>query len=286
MYISNRKKTQGLFLSATVVALLAGCGASKPLSARISLAEDLAAKASLSRHTVPAGLFDLAAWMRMEEPGTTARVYIEGDGLAFVSRHQVSLNPTPVNPVALRLASQDLAPNVVYLARPCQFSGWRHEGACPDKYWTSHRTAKEVIESYQDALNEIKTRHAITHFELIGYSGGAAIALLLAAERNDVESVRTVAGNIDYKAFADFHRVSPMTASIDPATVAEKIKDIPQIHYIGGKDKIIPKALFDGWKEKSLHSSCVQSIKVENATHETGWEEDWRRLLNVSPKCP
>lgn len=276
---------QGLFLLAAIVALFAGCGASKPLSARISLAEGLAAKASLIRHTVPAGLFDLAAWMRMEAPAAPARIYIEGDGLAFVSRHQISLNPTPINPAALRLATQDTAPNVVYLARPCQFSGWHGEGACPDKYWTSARTAKEVIESYQAALNQIKEKYQIADFELVGYSGGAAIALLLAAERNDVISVRTVAGNIDYKAFTDFHRVTPMTASIDPATVAEKIKNIPQVHYIGGKDKIIPSTLFDRWKEKSFHSSCVQSIRIENATHETRWEEDWQRFLKVSPKC-
>ncbi|MEX2353586.1 MAG: alpha/beta hydrolase, partial [Gammaproteobacteria bacterium] len=48
-------------------------------------------------------------------------VYIEGDGRAYVSRHRVSADPVPRNPLAFRLAVVDPSPAVIYIARPCQF---------------------------------------------------------------------------------------------------------------------------------------------------------------------
>ena len=31
-------------------------------------------------------------------------------------------NPTPVNPMLLKLATMDKRPNIVYIARPCQYT--------------------------------------------------------------------------------------------------------------------------------------------------------------------
>lgn len=58
-------------------------------------------------------------------PGTgdVLRVYIEGDGHAWQSRTRPSADPTPHNPVGLRLALADPSPApLLYLARPCQYA--------------------------------------------------------------------------------------------------------------------------------------------------------------------
>ena len=49
-------------------------------------------------------------------------IYIEGDGRAWLNKNRPSLDPTPKNSLALKLAEIDPAPNVIYLARPCQYS--------------------------------------------------------------------------------------------------------------------------------------------------------------------
>jgi hypothetical protein len=47
-------------------------------------------------------------------------IYIEGDGLSWVNKSVVSQNPTPLNPLGLKLMSIDNTPCKIYLARPCQ----------------------------------------------------------------------------------------------------------------------------------------------------------------------
>ncbi len=49
-------------------------------------------------------------------------VYIEGDGRAYVNRRTPSNDPTPGNPMALRLALADPSLRVLYLGRPCQYT--------------------------------------------------------------------------------------------------------------------------------------------------------------------
>lgn len=85
-------------------------------------------------------LFTLCGLLR---PGLSShskilRVYIEGDGHAWESRTRPSTNPTPRNPVALRLAMADPgADTVLYLARPCQYVQGEDRRQCSNRYWTS-----------------------------------------------------------------------------------------------------------------------------------------------------
>ena len=63
------------------------------------------------------------------------RVYIEGDGLAWITRNTISSDPTPVNPTALKLMNQDKYECKIYLARPCQYVS---SPECSSKYWTGN----------------------------------------------------------------------------------------------------------------------------------------------------
>lgn len=274
-----------LVLAFLAAAVLGGCANASSIATRHETAARIAGAAGMSERIVQAGIFNLTSWERVGQPSAPVDVYIEGDGLAWLDKHTKSLNPTPPDPLALHLAAEDKSSNVIYLARPCQYTGWNGAGSCPDIYWTTGTAAAEVISAYNQVLDDIKARYHVTGFNLIGYSGGAAVAVLVAAARQDVLSIRTVAGNTDYAVFAAVHQVSPMKDSIDPATAAAKIAAIPQQHFIGGKDTVVPQAIFDGWKQASGTSTCVHSTVIPDNTHEEGWAESWPELLKVPVVC-
>ena len=171
------------------------------------------------------------------------------------------------------------------IARPCQYSGWKKEGSCPDLYWTNGRFSPEVIAAYHDTLNNIKAMYKITGFNLVGYSGGAAIAAILAGERDDVLSLRTVAGNLDHEAWTQYHKISPLDQSINPVTYAAKDAHIPQHHFIGGRDTIVPPSLVQNWRQASGPTDCVHYTLIPENDHEKGWVEKWPELLKADLSC-
>jgi hypothetical protein len=273
------KKHLPILLAAT---LLSGCNT---LENRHESALETATAGHMSERLIQAGPFQLTAFERISKPGAPADLYIEGDGLAWLDKYTPSRNPTPPHSVVLRMAAVDSAENVIYLARPCQYSGWTGNGACPDRYWTNARTAPEVIGAYNEALENIKATDGVSGFNLIGYSGGAAVAVLAAAGRADVLSIRTVAGNTDYALFSEIHSISPVNASVDPATVAAKLAHIPQRHFIGAEDKVVPEDIYNSWLRASGSSACITSTVVPDMGHEKGWDGKWPELLSLPLSC-
>ncbi|MCK4507345.1 MAG: hypothetical protein KAU27_02315, partial [Desulfuromonadales bacterium] len=132
-------------------------------------------------------------------------VYLEGDGYAWRSRSRPSTDPTPIDPVGLRLALRHPDEQVVYLARPCQFISQEEAQSCETRYWTDHRFSPEVIDSSSRAISELMNMTASKSLRLIGYSGGGAVAALVAAKRDDVVQLITVAGNLDHARWTEFH---------------------------------------------------------------------------------
>jgi len=273
-----------LFLSLVISASFFGCKIDN-LERRNENANLIAHSAQMTKRIIDAGLFNLTSWERIGKPGGAVNLYIEGDGLAWVSKYRKSMNPTPPDPLTLRLAALDRSSNVIYLARPCQFSGWNGNGACPSLYWTNGRTAPEVLESFNSALDHIKQLYNISEFNLIGYSGGAAVAVLIASKRKDIGSIRTVAGNIHYARFTQIHNVSLMFGSIDPISVAKDISQIPQIHFIGQEDTVVPAQLVHDWAEAAGDDSCITYFVREDAKHNMGWAKAWPELLKIQPVC-
>ncbi len=282
MQVNSKSSLFSGFLALTV---LGGCATVSSLSVRHETAARIAASAGMHERVVHAGIFNLTTWQRIEKSSAPVDLYIEGDGLAWLGKYTKSPNPTPPDPVALRLAAEDPAPNVIYMARPCQYTGWNESGPCLDIYWTSGVTAPEVIAAYNQALDGIRKDYNVTGFNLVGYSGGAAIAMLVAARRHDVLSIRTVVGNTDYAAFVAIHNVSPLKDSIDPTSVASEIAGIPQRHFIGGKDSVVPQDVFDGWKRASGTYFCMHETVVVGNSHEKGWARKWPSLLRIPVFC-
>lgn len=281
------KKNFSLILlgCAFIAAALSACMTSS-IQMRQEVARRIASPSWMVERTIPAGQFSLLAYERMHERNAPATIYIEGDGLAWLSKTEKSLDPTPKNPIALHLASRDKAENVGYLARPCQYTGvTSDEGSCSHKYWGLHKFAPEVILAYDQALDEIKRRYNIEGFNLVGYSGGGTVAALLAAERDDILSLRTVAGNLDHDAHSAHHGVTPLSGSLNPVDYAAALSAVPQVHYVGALDEVVPRRVLESYLAKLASDRCVVVKEVGDADHEAGWVNQWPDLLQIKPAC-
>ena len=92
-----------------------------PVPKRLAVADGMALKNMMQRSLVETDGFSIMSYQRITNPAKQVNVYIEGDGFAWAAPGRLSVNPTPKNPVALKLASLYKSENMIYLARPCQY---------------------------------------------------------------------------------------------------------------------------------------------------------------------
>lgn len=246
-------------------------------------AQQIARSGALTLSSIKANGFVLTSYSRLQDLNQPINVYIEGDGLAWLSRHQASPDPTPKQAMALSLAALDPAKNVVYLARPCQFNDF-NQTPCDSAYWTKLRYSEKVIDAMNQTLEAFVSKANHQPVNLIGYSGGAAVAVLLAARRHDIASIRTVAGNLDHAYVNQIHQVDLMPESLNAIDVSASISGVPQIHYVGIDDKVIPKQLALRFmaQQKNSHCAVIREVK---ANHQLGWVVQWPTLLQQPLPC-
>ncbi len=274
--MAKRAAAMGLALVA------AGCAEGLPVLDRHAVAERIAKAAGFRTEVVRTRPFILVARYRLSGPERPLTVYIEGDGLAWLSHRRLSDDPTPTDPMALRLAALDPGPNVVHLARPCQEMD---DPACHARYWSSHRFSESVVSAIDQAIEHFRKRVGAVELHLVGHSGGAAVAALVAARREDVASLRTVAGNLDPEALNRHFGVSPLTGSLNPADYAAALARVPQHHFVGREDQVIPAFVAGGFARKAGDTRCIRISAIDGASHETGWPERWRKLLSLPVAC-
>lgn len=267
--------TRPLLLLGLVLAGCAGDG-----ERRQDVATRIADDAELTPVTLSAGRFTLAGFVRMADRARPVTIYIEGDGLAWLSRAQPSADPTPRDPIGLRLAALDDGPNVIYLARPCQYI---RTAACDPAYWTGKRFAEEVVAGTSTAIDRLVSPGEKIH--LVGYSGGGGIAVLLAARRGDVLSLRTLAGNLDHATLSRVHDVSPMSGSLNPLDVADRLVSLPQTHYAGSDDRVVPPAVAESFLRALGGSRCATLIELRDVEHGEDWVRVWRSVHAQLPSC-
>lgn len=274
-----------ILLACLSVVALSACAPSG-LEARRADARAVAADAGWRRVSIDAGAFTLIAHQaRTVWPARTLSVYLEGDGLAWLNRAQPSFDPTPLDPVALHLALRQPSGTTVHLSRPCQFTLGAERRNCSNKYWTSHRFAPEVVDAMSTAIDQLKAAHSAQGIELIGYSGGGAIAALLAARRGDVVRLITVAGNLDHAAWTRLHRISPLSASLNAADAAPALAHMRQVHFVGAKDREVPPELAQSWIQR-LHPNTSATLRVvPGFDHSCCWAEAWPTLY-PTPAAP
>ncbi|PPK54006.1 alpha/beta fold hydrolase [Marinobacter persicus] len=250
---------------------------------RTLTAEELVRAHQWHRMTLDAGHFLLRAYG--PEPvaeASTLTVYLEGDGLAWVTRSRPSTDPTPVRPMALQLALADADPKVVYLARPCQYVT---SSACGPEYWLEKRFSPEIIAATGAALDALKERYNAANLLLVGYSGGGAVATLLAAERDDVIGLVTVAGNLDHEFWTSFHEISPLSGSLNPTDRAMDLVNTPQWHFTGASDAIVPPEVANAYVRQLPDATLVNLITKPGYDHRCCWESSWPALISPIRKA-
>lgn len=279
------KRLCGLFL----MLLAGGCATVPDVHERAATAATLAAAQGWQAVDINAPPFLLLAYRPAHASHSRIlTIYIEGDGLAWLSGATPSADPTPRSPVALQLALAHHrrlpVSSVAWLGRPCQYVHAERTG-CAQRYWTDARFALDVVAALDSAVTELKRAAKADTLVLAGYSGGGALAVLLAARRNDVSGLVTVAGNLDHAAWTQHHGVRPLRVSLNPADVADKVAAIPQRHFVGSQDVVIPPGLVRYWPVALQGPRQANLTIVSGQTHACCWANHWPGLLeSVMPE--
>ncbi len=205
-------------------------------------------------HTlIPTTEHKIATWNKITNNSQPIHIYIEGDGHAFYNNGTPTNNPTPHDAFVRELAIHDLYDNVAYIARPCQFI---IDNNCNFHDWTDARFSKSNIDAVADAIRAIANNHQII---LIGYSGGAMVSGLVIKQNPDIKVKKwiTIAGVLNHHDWTTYFGDSNLDKSLD----LNSLPDVPQIHYVGNKDSVVPLELSKKWIKP-------QNIRIiDGATH-------------------
>ena len=138
---------------------------------------------------------------------------------------------------------------------------------CAQRHWTTARFAPEVINAEYQAIKEIVGNNDVI---LIGFSGGAQVAGLISSAKQglNVKKIITIAGNLDHQSWTEYHNLLPLNESMNLNDYYTNFIKIPQIHYAGENDKVIPPHLIQQFIKKR-----VPVIVVKNADHNNGWDK-------------
>lgn len=213
--------------------------------------------------------FTLASWQKVTNPAAPYKIYIEGDGYAFNARGKAMQDPTPHSTLVRELAFGDKSPNVIYLARPCQYI---KSPICSKRHWTTARFASEIVNAEYEAIKNIAGHNPII---LVGFSGGAQVAGLVATAKPglNVKKIITVAGNLDHLAWTQHHNLPPLNESMNLESYRKQFAQLPQIHYVGSNDKVMPPILF-----REFVDSDDLIVEVDGASHNEGWEKIYNKV--------
>jgi pimeloyl-ACP methyl ester carboxylesterase len=257
----------GARLATLVAASLVACAT--PANRYDSTAQAM----GFARHTVGTRAGTLVIYEAAPpRPGTGLHVYIEGDGLPRNAVRFAPPDPTPSDPLMLRLMALDET-RAILLGRPC------HHGAlaCDPQSWQGARYGDAVIEGMAEALGAWRKRNPADEIVLIGHSGGGAIAMLLAERAPDTVAVVTLAGNLDAGAWTDHHAFAPLEGSLDPAQRPPLSPDILQIHHLAGRDESIPPTLV----RRAIERQPGAEVRLHPTyDHRCCWERAWPDSLS------
>ena len=84
------------------------------------------------------------------------------------------------------------------------------------------------------------------------------------------------------KLYIKLLNISNLSKSLNFYPIIEKTSNIPQVHYYGLEDKIVPNQLQISYKNQNIDNKCID-IKSVNATHDNGWEDFWSTNSSILP---
>lgn len=167
----------------------------------------------------------------------------------------------------------------LYLGRPC-YNGFAGSPGCTAALWTDGRYGPKVVTSMAAALSKLIELIPKVSLVLIGHSGGGTLAMLLAERLPRTRAVITIAGNLDVGHWTELHGYTPLQGSFDPAQRQPLPPGITQIHYLGGRDQIVPPQLTRSFVNKQAPNTVL--IEVDDFDHHCCWASVWPTLLGRS----
>ena len=257
-----------LFILLAITFFISGCSTSTQY---IQKTNQFISSQNLTKDLIKANKFNIVTFRKNNLTNKKLKVYIEGDGVAWLNKYTPSSNPTPANPIALKLMLKDDYKNSIYIARPCQYLKYKEKRNCDKKYWTNKRFSNEVVGNISFVIEHYKKAFNIKEIELVGYSGGATISLLVATKRDDIKHITTVAGNLNPDAWTKHHKVSQLEG-LNPINLTHKLQHIPQYHLIGRNDKIVPFKVFDSYINNFIEKKNISYKLYNDFTHNCCWD--------------
>lgn len=242
------------------------CQSKYSLDNRVKNLNELVKNSPFDEVFIKTSLFNLKSFQKIEDKNLPIKFYIEGDGFSYIDKYTISSNPTPLEPTALKVALNDSYPNIVYLARPCQYINSQN---CSEFFWGEGKYSFEIINSISEAITILKGNSKSKQIKVVGYSGGGTIALLLGTYREDVEEIVTIAGNLNPKLLHELYEIPVMKKSLNPMDFINRLKNIKQTHYIVKNDEVVPKEVSNSYFNAVIDSNLIKIIELENSTHNT-----------------
>lgn len=261
-----------LVAACLIAAYLTGCASPARLFDRRAQA------AGLERFEVAGLGFDHVAYRARSADTTPDRadlliVFLDGDGSPGKrGGGEPSIDPTPRDPLALALLMRTPVP-AVYLARPC-YNGMIDRANCNDSLWTSARFSPAIVASMAAATRHLAESRGNPSIVLVGYSGGGALAMLMAPHLQRLKGVVTIAANLDTDAWTRARGHAPLTDSLNPADLDGPAASV--IHLIGERDTIVPPAILGDYFERRPREQVWRFAAFD---HRCCWVEQWPTLL-------
>ncbi|MGH1470354.1 MAG: alpha/beta fold hydrolase [Cellvibrionaceae bacterium] len=208
-------------------------------------------------------------------------VYLEGDGRPWSKRMGPNNDPNTHQSVVLPLLIQAMNETKeagIYLSRPCYGIDPMPEN-CNQKWWTSHRYSKQVVDEMDEALTQLKNVFNIEKMVLVGHSGGGALAMLLANKRkhnDEIEAVITLAGNLDHTTWTNYFHYLPLHGSLNVIDEPPLPSNIIRWHFAGNKDTTVPIEII---REVTQKDEDAKLIELENVDHTCCWHSRWYKTI-------
>lgn len=201
----------------------------------------LEAEGWVRRDVTAAGRVLATATPRGQARGEVLTVIIEGDGRAHDWTGRPTADPTPARPVGLAIARAWPDGPRAWLGRPCQFVR-RVDPLCRAKDWTIDRFASTALAALDAGVDDLKRRAGAERVVLVGWSGGGVMAAALAARRDDVAGLVTLAAPLDVAGWTAARGLTPLNLAPAVRALPSRPLATPQVHLLGARDRVVPPA--------------------------------------------
>ena len=163
----------------------------------------------------------------------------------------------------------------VFVGRPCYY-GLNKDLGCDPELWTFSRYSKDVVSSMAKVVQDLSVQGGYEEIRIIGYSGGGAIARLMASDIPNLVGILTVAANLDIDAWTTLHKYLPLHDSENPANLPPLPFDIVHVQAIGGKDKVVPRSITRDYLNKG---NALEVWTYPDFDHVCCWVDEWPSVL-------